>query len=594
MAVTKAAVVFKAVKAKLMLADAAYPSIADVIYTLEIMNFVYPSMTAEAGTTTTKIVLTNHGLSIGDMIVNTTLRSSGVERGSRVIDDYLFDANTLTFDMAIAGQAAGNTIQRHRYEDKTGLLQPGTFALSRKGLGQSTLSFSIITDANYMLVHGQYVRVKATVGAVTTLVFSGRVSSVEDELLGASQTVIRQAVNCQGLMSVANSRSVGLNEAEGSSYGGIAQSMYSEYLYQEGVGLGNVEVGKLLKDDWTADVISVKEVLDECAAKSGFVWYVDDAGLLVFQEPSALVPYGSVPILGSAFSRHKNLKFSVDATDFYNKIFICGGDDEANNPIILAYEDTTAAFNQQTVVGGTGVAGLIQRDSALVDAEYRTVETGSTSTLIKLTAHEQQVGDVVWNFTKDEKRQVLTVPDENQFTCEAFSAVATPFSVAAGTGTNSTTVKITGHSLTARDTMIYNVTRDAYRWVVATPDANTITVAAVPSQAPGDTIEYSGDIFALFDQANAALRDLRTKQGVDPTVMTFDTPVAMEPMTKIKVVLPALGRVDKFFLIEDVDIRDIGQGLSNCWYSIRATARNPDEMYAHRKVNYTDYWKERL
>jgi hypothetical protein len=246
----------------------------------------------------------------------------------------------------------------------------------------------------------------------------------------------------------------------------------------------------------------------------------------------------------------------------------------------------------QNAVGGTGVAGLVKRDSTLVDADYRTIEAGSNTTTIYLTAHGQTVGDIVWNFTKNEKRQVLTVPDADRFTVEAFSAVAGPSSVSAASGTTTTNIKITGHSLTARESMIYNATRDAYRWVLATPDADNITVSAVVGQTTGDTIKYSGDIFAFFKQANIVLKDLRTKQGVDPTVMNFESPVAFEPLTKIKVDLANIGRVDKYFLIEDVEIRDLGQGLNNCWYSVKATARNSDEIIGNRKINYTDYWKE--
>jgi hypothetical protein len=56
----------------------------------------------------------------------------------------------------------------------------------------------------------------------------------------------------------------------------------------------------------------------------------------------------------------------------------------------------------------------------------------------------------------------------------------------AESGTNTTTIKITGHGLSTND-VIYNKTRNQYRIVTVT-DANTLTVSSVTSQAQNDEI----------------------------------------------------------------------------------------------------------
>jgi hypothetical protein len=52
--------------------------------------------------------------------------------------------------------------------------------------------------------------------------------------------------------------------------------------------------------------------------------------------------------------------------------------------------------------------------------------------------------------------------------------------------TNTTTLKVTAHGLSADD-VIYNVTRDAYR-IVGVTDVNTLTMTAITGQVEGDTI----------------------------------------------------------------------------------------------------------
>ena len=67
--------------------------------------------TAGAGTTTTIIKLTAHGLKVGDVILNTTVLTSGMPTQRQVAT--VVDANTITVT-AITGMAQNNVIKWYR------------------------------------------------------------------------------------------------------------------------------------------------------------------------------------------------------------------------------------------------------------------------------------------------------------------------------------------------------------------------------------------------------------------------------------------------------------------------------------------------
>jgi hypothetical protein len=276
-----------------------------------------------------------------------------------------------------------------------------------------------------------------------------------------------------------------------------------------------------------------------------------------------------------------------------NKVFLSAGADEAGNPIIFGSENFTESSNMQLLCGGTGVYGHVIRDTSIVESDYKTAEADSTTTTINITAHAQEVGDTVWNYTRNQYRQVLTKPSANQFTVDAFSGMAAQTSDTAEAGTDSTTIVMTGHGLSVGD-MIYNSTRSAYRAVLRVIDAGTILVETVTDQASGDTILRGGDIIAFFNQANDAIQNAIKKQGVYPATISFETSYTdFAPLTKLLVDLANLGISSEYYLIEDVEVYDLGKGLSDVWCRVKATRRNNSAFSTQRNINGYDYWRDR-
>jgi hypothetical protein len=99
--------------------------------------------TAMAGTNTTQIVITGHGLSTGDFIVNTTRRATtqlSAERGSRKIT--VLDPDTLeVIGAAISGMTDGDTIKLFKYVDRTEYLKSNSLKIKKRAGGMNEASF---------------------------------------------------------------------------------------------------------------------------------------------------------------------------------------------------------------------------------------------------------------------------------------------------------------------------------------------------------------------------------------------------------------------------------------------------------------------
>lgn len=569
-------------------------------YFVQVLEY-QSSEAAEAGTSASQIIITNHGLGALDFIVNETRRGSDVARGARLVYDVGLDANTIPIATNIVGQVVTDTIRLYKYIDRSGLLRPGTFRLIRKSGGLSELSFEIVTTAAYLIKPGQYIRINFVTGGSGTYRFYGFVSTTQEKSAFDGSSTLYQTINCVSSRGIALRRNVTLDEAVGTTMGTIVSSMVTDYLFQEGIRESTVNAGTTLVETWQDDVLSISEVLDQCASKSGYQWFIDDEGLMNFYQDDGAIDDAAHDLDSTdAWKNYSNIVVENSIENYINKVFVAGGNDEMLNPIIFGSENIVNSVAMQDLFAGTGVYGAVFRDTSITESDYRTVAAGSNTTTINMTAHGQNVGDVVWNYTRNEYRQVLTKPSANQFTVAAFSSLAARTSDTAEAGTTTKIIKLTGHGFTQNqvDTtpkpMIYNSTRDAYRMIVKVIDADNFTVEAVTAQTTGDTIYLSGDVIAFFNEANTIIKNAIKKQGTYPQSVSFETNEDdFEPNTKLYVNLPYLGINDEYFYIEDINVYDKGLGLSNTWSQIKATKRDDSgasTFSTQRSKNYADYW----
>lgn len=382
--------------------------------------------TTEASTTTTTVNATAHGLVAEDMIVNTTRRGLDAERGSRRV----LTASTDSFTVdAITGQTSGDSFRKYKYIDRTNLVKVQTLRCTMGNAGARTLSLTLITDSDYIPKPGQYCRFNITQGSSSTRYFLGIIQDTNIRLLSNSYTAeandtLLVDIQATALNTVPTRRTIQVAYDADTDFGTIVEDMVDTYLIGDGITQGTIDTGLKLDTDWYDDVISIGDVLDRCAKESGYQWFIDENGALQFYaEPASFTNATyNIDSTTSTFTDYADVTVSSNIDQYLNKYFIMGGYDERGNPIIISSEDFDESTAQQEICAGTGVYGEILRDSGITGSDYVTAAAGTTTTNITYVSHGQEVGDMIWNLTRNQYELVTAVVDADNFTVDAITS----------------------------------------------------------------------------------------------------------------------------------------------------------------------------
>jgi hypothetical protein len=413
-------------------------------------------------------------------------------------------------------------------------LKSKSFNLRRAIGGRSELSFVFnipienidsVDTFRWKPQKSQFVRVYMN----DAVIFYGTITKVNHKLTSDKYqgAVLFCNVSCNGLNSLANRRHIKINYPEGTNVGNIVSFIITNILRQDGIKAGMINNGIDLADDWVDDCISTYELLDACAEKSGFQWFVDDYGFLQFYQDPITIPECTKSIVqGAEFKDFYNLDVTDTCENFITRVFVVGGFDEEGNQIQINSMSEDAENARQIVEGGSGVYGYAHHDSGLVESDYRTAESGTTSSIIALTNHGMNVGDMVWNHTRRSYSNVTVVGNANQVS-------------------------------------IY----------------------------PPILNQVSNDRICLFNEANGVIRNILKRDNEPTTLIAFDTQSILDfsPGQKLTVNLPCFGIYEESYLIEKVTIQDMDG--KNFAARVEASKRNTDNFSTQRSPDYTDYWK---
>lgn len=453
----------------------------------------FGTVTAEAGTSTSVINATAHGINGYDMIVNNTRRNivSSEEPGSRMCTLRTVDSITLNAD--IVGQAVGDEIFLFSYADRTSWLKVKTLKVSPRSDHMNTASFSMTcTSGGWYPRKGQEVKIYLNYN----LVFGGVISVIKKTRPGIgtdNTSVINVDISCDGFNALPARRTIACEYNDQTS-GYIVQDMIDRFLSQEGIIAGTIDAGAGVDGglEYPANPetpLSVLQILDDQAATSGYKWWIDNDKTLYFVKDDDIV-LASHDIDGS-FTDYRDVSISESIANYRNKEFVTGGLSETSEEVYIYSQDDAEIQAQQLIEGTSGIYGKI---------------------------------------------------DSNEYINKEID----PWEVAEA-GTNTTNIKITGHGLVDGD-VIYNVTRDARRQIIRV-DADNMTVATVTGQTSSDEIIWWPD-------ANKFLHE-QLAINVHPVELSFKTyTLDFEPSTKMTVTLPCFGLDAEEFVIESVEYTD--------------------------------------
>lgn len=508
-----------------------YRFVVDNTLILKILEY-RGDIIAQATTDGSNIVYGNHGVKKDDMIVNTTRRTAITsERGSRIVLATGLTDNNIPLESAITSQVAGDNIKVFTYIDRTYLLKVMSMSFIRATANMSQASFTLITDVTFIPICGQYVRFDYKHYGIQGYLFSGVITGMNKVKLNEYTGKLLITCQCVGWSQIPSRRTIRINYEENGTLnmGDIVTDLVTNYLNQDGIRIGTIENGVILQDDWVDDAISISEVLDECAARSGYQWYIDNDGLLTFNQDPVSIDDSLYDIVdGGAFTDFRKVSINDTIDGYSNKIFLTGGSDSSGDQVIISATNEDEQNARQDIQGGTGTYGSIIRDATVNDSFKATAGASTTTTNIHIVGHGQEVGWTVLNLTRSSGStliytRVLAIINDDNFTCDL----------------------VTGQT--------------------------------------------SGDTIVLFDGANVVIANSLKKESVLPSFIQFETgTLGFLPNTKMLVNLAEFGIINKYYLIESVEYFDIN-GL-NIHCRIKAVERRNSAFSTQRSTNYIDFF----
>jgi hypothetical protein len=384
---------------------------------------------AENGTTETNIEITGHNLTTTDFMVNTTRRATSQslgERGSRRITR--LDNNNFEVSQVV-GQTQGDNIRLYKFVDRTEYLDNKGFSVTKRINGESTCNFQIAVNydpdteqIDYQVYEGQIVKVYVSLYHQITGVISG----VSKKLISQVGNKILLSVSVIGLKTIAYRRIVKVSYDTTWSTDDIVSDLIYSFLKSDGISEGTISTGIALEEEMKNDCVSIGEIIDVCAEKSGYQWNIDnDFELNWYQDPVSISNAAHQLVDGNGFTDYRNIEISGTLDGYINKCFLVGGMDAGGNQVYNVYGSLSKQNAMQDITGGTGIYGTVNRDSSNVERTVYHAESGTTSTNLKATGHIFQVGDFFWNKTRKAYTFVTVVVDANNVTVESVSGQTT-------------------------------------------------------------------------------------------------------------------------------------------------------------------------
>lgn len=380
--------------------------------TVKVLEF-QGTETCTAGTTEYIVTFeTTHSMEVNDFWVNETRRSvdlSNSERGSRRVT--YKDATSIQNDVAISGQAEADIIRKYSFVDRSSYVKVDSLSLNLRSEGKSECSFDGILDDVYVFHPGQLVRVYNN----NTLKFTGVITNASRKRESGAKTI--QGISCMGLNNVPQRRTIQIEYDSDTTSSTIISDMVG-YLVQEGITTGTIDDGVVFSEEWMNDCISIGEVLDECAKKSGYQWFIDENFELQFYQDKSVISWCTCTIGTSTFTDYRDIKVDDTIDNYTNKVFVIGGEDSHGDKIIVVNGSISEQNNMQDIVAGSGVYGNIHSDGQITEFSFPTAGAGTTETTVEITAHGASNGDMIYNITQDVAMWVKNVIDPDNIEVE--------------------------------------------------------------------------------------------------------------------------------------------------------------------------------
>jgi hypothetical protein len=498
------------------------------VYVLEYWKQVY----ADSDTTTTTIHSTAHGLGGGDFVVNTLRRTMDTsERGSRLVSSSFLNADDFRLiGSGITGQISGDPILCFHWVDRTTMVKISSLSLNKKIAGLTDCQLTMMTEAgSFFPTAGQRIKITCKIDGTETTQFLGFIQTIDKSRPDMGRPEVFLNLSIANYSQIAVGRTIRIDYDIETPFSTIVTDMITNYLVQEGIRTGTIDVtSAVLDDDWRDDCISISDVLDRCAQSSAFQWFVDDTGNLQFIRDITVVAAEHSLEDGESFTDFNNLKETETLDGYANKIFFTGGSDGSGNPVMISGHNTQEINSRQDIIAGTGVRGSIIRDASINEAEYHVAEAGTNTATINVTSHAQYQDYIIWNLT-----------------------------------------------------------RNAYAMISEIYSLNSFGIT------PAITGQVATDQIVFFSTASDIIKQALRMQSTVPKKITFESgSIDWTPGKKLYVNLPLMNMLDSYYIIDTVSIFDPAQANKGLRCTVTAYIRDGSDFATMRNINFYDYFKK--
>lgn len=307
-------------------------------------------------TTTTNLHITNHGLSVGDAVVNTTRMSAAndILASRRVIS--ASDTSNLTV-YAIDDQTAGDTVRLYTHNNVTTSVRTESLRIVKRNDRSSMLNLTFVGSTAWYPQTGQDVQVRND----STIVFGGTIKSVRRRLVfetTACSTLLYD-VYSEGYNHIPARRTVSITYDD-TTAGDIVQDMLEGVLYNELIHSGSITSGiSLVEYDNTANV---RQIFDDLADASGYKWYIDDNRNLYFLSDDTLASAAHSLVDANGYTSYWNVEFEEQTEEYRNKQFVVGGLDDDGTDAAAVIRNVNEIEARMEIEGSSGVYGDVYED----------------------------------------------------------------------------------------------------------------------------------------------------------------------------------------------------------------------------------------
>lgn len=240
------------------------------------------------------------------------------------------------------------------------------------------------------------------------LIFRGIISDVSMSILGSNSTVV--TISCIGFETVL-SRSVvsSVGTLSDVTCGYVVNLLVSQ-LSGDSITAGTLQDGAVLTG-YDPFGKNVRQIVEDLAEVSGFVWWIDDVGALNFV--SEYFTENAPKVLDSTFTDINSdttviiddLEVNTTFSDFANKILLIGAI-QTDGSFISSVKENATSINEMTSRYGNGVFAVTINNASITDQVQ--LDNTAQKLLDQLSVEKREL-NFVSEVTSYKAGQILTV-----------------------------------------------------------------------------------------------------------------------------------------------------------------------------------------